>query len=130
MAREIALRNTLLPLMIADALGHDPASATPFGAVCGMLHDATLVHHDVQDGDAMRRGRPTFWRRWGTAQAINLGNALYRAVLLEEIARRRERALRPAALAEHPRLRALVADMCDLFLEPIRPLLATGGTVS
>ena len=23
-----------------------------------MLHDATLMHDDLQDGDAMRRGRP------------------------------------------------------------------------
>jgi len=49
---------------------------------------------------------------------------------LEEIVRRRAAALAPAALAEHPRLRALVAEMCDLFLEPIRPLLAADGTVN
>ncbi len=67
----------LLPVMLAEALGADPVLVYPFAAACEMLHNATLVHDDVQDGDTTRRGRPTVWSRYGEAQAINLGDAMY-----------------------------------------------------
>jgi geranylgeranyl diphosphate synthase type I len=41
-----------------------------------LLHNATLVHDDVQDGDLTRRGEPTVWARHGVAQAINAGDYL------------------------------------------------------
>lgn len=41
------------------------------------LHNATLVHDDLQDGDEMRRGHPTVWKAFGAYQAINVGSALY-----------------------------------------------------
>lgn len=73
----------LLPLMVAEALGADAARVVPFGAACEVLHNATLVHDDLQDGDRQRRGRDTVWARYGAPQAINLGDALfYYAVLL------------------------------------------------
>jgi geranylgeranyl diphosphate synthase type I len=40
------------------------------------VHNFTLVHDDVQDGDEQRRGRPTVWSVWGSAQAINAGDGL------------------------------------------------------
>ncbi len=75
----------LLPLLVADALGVDPKRMIPFGAACEMLHNATLVHDDLQDGDMFRRGRMTVWNRYGIPQAINLGDAMfYFAVLLTQ----------------------------------------------
>ncbi|NMC72457.1 MAG: polyprenyl synthetase family protein [Myxococcales bacterium] len=67
----------LVPLLTAEALGADPARLRPFAAACEMLHNATLVHDDLQDGDTTRRGRPTVWKRWSPAQAINLGDAMF-----------------------------------------------------
>ena len=72
----------LLPLLVADCLGEDPARAVPMGAACEMLHNATLVHDDVQDGDEARRGHETVWRRFGVARAINLGDAMFYFTLL------------------------------------------------
>lgn len=66
----------LLPLMVADALGHPPQRVVPFGAACEVIHNATLVHDDLQDGDRLRRGQPAIWARYGASQAINLGDAL------------------------------------------------------
>lgn len=66
----------ILPLMVAEALEADPQNLVPFGALCELIHNATLVHDDLQDGDRMRRGKPTIWLRFGQAQAINLGDAL------------------------------------------------------
>lgn len=73
----------LLPLLVAETLGASEAGLIPFGAACEMLHNATLVHDDLQDGDKQRRGRDTVWHRFGAARAINLGDAMfYYAVLL------------------------------------------------
>lgn len=67
----------LIPLLVFDALGHDPARAVPLGAAVEMVHNATLVHDDLQDGDEMRRNRPTVWKKYGDAQAINCGDAMF-----------------------------------------------------
>ena len=72
----------LLPLLTAQVLGQDPTGLLPFGAACEMLHNATLVHDDVQDGDRLRRGRETVWARFGMPQAINLGDAMFYYTLL------------------------------------------------
>ena len=75
----------LLPLLVADCLEEDPAKALAMGAACEMVHNATLVHDDVQDGDEARRGRETVWRRFGVPRAIDLGDAMfYLAVLLAQ----------------------------------------------
>jgi geranylgeranyl pyrophosphate synthase len=73
----------LLPLAVAEAFGEDPAALVPFGAACEMLHNATLVHDDLQDRDRVRRGEETVWVRFGEPRAINLGDAmLYWTLLL------------------------------------------------
>ena len=75
----------LLPLLVVDCLEEDPAKALAMGAACEMVHNATLVHDDVQDGDETRRGRQTVWRRFGVPRAIDLGDAMfYLAVLLAQ----------------------------------------------
>lgn len=87
----------ILPLLVADALGVDPNRLVPFGAACEMLHNASTVHDDIQDGDTTRRGYPTLWKKYGTAQAINLGDAMIAICILlmqriEAPAARREKA--------------------------------------
>lgn len=66
----------LIPLVVADALGIDPGRVLGFAAACEILHNATLVHDDLQDGDRTRRGEPTIWAKFGEARAINLGDAM------------------------------------------------------
>ncbi len=76
----------LLPLLVAEALGVDKERVVALGAACEMLHNATLVHDDLQDGDLVRRGRMTVWNRFGVPQAINLGDAMfYYSVLLVQM---------------------------------------------
>jgi geranylgeranyl diphosphate synthase type I len=45
-----------------------------WAACCELLHNATLVHDDLQDGDHVRRGVPTIWKQFGPEQAVNLGD--------------------------------------------------------
>jgi geranylgeranyl diphosphate synthase type I len=65
-----------LALASAAALGLKPVEAAPLAAACELLHNATLIHDDLQDGDEVRRGRPAVWARYGVAQAINAGDLL------------------------------------------------------
>jgi len=66
----------LLPAFVARHYGAQPQEILPFAAACEVLHNATLVHDDLEDGDELRRGQLSVWRRFGEARAINLGDAL------------------------------------------------------
>ena len=65
-----------LALSAARAFGVNSDHAELWAAAVELLHNATLVHDDVQDGDRTRRGEPTLWVKHGVAQAINIGDLL------------------------------------------------------
>ncbi len=44
-----------------------------------LLHNASLIHDDVQDGDALRRGQPAVWQKFGTGIAICAGDLMISA---------------------------------------------------
>ena len=50
--------------------------ALPAAAAIELTHNFTLLHDDIEDGDAERRHRPTVWFLWGIPQAILVGDAL------------------------------------------------------
>lgn len=60
----------------AVSLGVAPEVTIPWAAACELLHNASLIHDDLQDGDDMRRGATALWARHGQAQAINAGDLL------------------------------------------------------
>lgn len=66
----------VLPIWVCQSLGGRAEDALDLGAGIELLHNATLIHDDLQDGDTHRRDRATVWYRWGAAQAINAGDAL------------------------------------------------------
>ena len=63
-----------LALAVGEAYGVQRGHMAPWGAAVELVHNATLVHDDIQDEDTTRRGQPTAWVRHGPAQAINLGD--------------------------------------------------------
>jgi geranylgeranyl diphosphate synthase, type I len=65
-----------LCLAAMEAMGAPRSLGTGWAAACELLHNATLIHDDVQDGDRTRRGHPTVWARHGVAQAINAGDLM------------------------------------------------------
>lgn len=70
----------LLCLLGCAAAGADPQRAITVAAAVEMLHNFSLVHDDVEDGSPLRRHRPTVWRLWGQAQAINVGDGMFALV--------------------------------------------------
>jgi geranylgeranyl diphosphate synthase type II len=45
-------------------------------AVSELLHNASLIHDDIQDKDEVRRGQITVWKKYGTNIAICAGDLL------------------------------------------------------
>ena len=71
-----------LAMLTAAAVGGSAEVAAPAAAAIELLHNFTLIHDDIQDRSPNRRHRPTVWRIWGDAQAINAGDALFAAAQL------------------------------------------------
>lgn len=66
----------LLCLLACEAAGGNPEAALDFAAAIELLHNFSLVHDDIEDGDETRRHRPTVWKLWGEAQGINVGDGM------------------------------------------------------
>lgn len=86
------------PLMLAlccQAVGGSVESCTDAALAVELLHTFTLVHDDIMDQDALRRGRPTVHVKWDEPTAILAGDGL---VTL---------AFHSLAQTDHPRLKEI-----------------------
>jgi geranylgeranyl diphosphate synthase type II len=65
-------------LATAEAAGAEPERALPAAASVELVHNFSLVHDDLPtlDNDAMRRGSPSVWAKYGEAVAVLAGDAL------------------------------------------------------
>jgi geranylgeranyl diphosphate synthase type I len=72
-----------LVLEVAAAEGAPPGDALDIGAAVEILHNYSLVHLDIEDGDGARGGRAAVWQRYGVAHGINAGDALCALAYLE-----------------------------------------------
>ena len=80
------IRPALL-LLCCDAFGGDVQGALPAAAAIEMFHNFTLLHDDIMDNAAVRRGKPSVYARWGENVAILSGDAMmiYAYKLLEQL---------------------------------------------
>ena len=69
----------LLVFLCAQALGADSKSAmvVDLAATVELIHTATLLHDDVVDESALRRGRATANAEFGNAASVLVGDFLY-----------------------------------------------------
>lgn len=65
-----------LCVITCEALGGQRKEALDFAAAVELLHNMFLVHDDVEDGDEIRRDKPTVWVKFGVPHAINAGDYL------------------------------------------------------
>ncbi|MGK5629221.1 polyprenyl synthetase family protein [Streptomyces sp. URMC 123] len=75
-----------LALLSAEAAGAPPEVGVPGAVAVELVHNFSLLHDDLMDGDEQRRHRDTVWKVHGPAQAILVGDALFalaNEVLLE-----------------------------------------------
>jgi geranylgeranyl diphosphate synthase type I len=78
-----------LCLLACEAVSGAWEEALSLAAAIELLHNFSLIHDDIEDGDPVRRHRPTVWKVWGQPQAINVGDAMFalasRAVLCTHV---------------------------------------------
>jgi octaprenyl-diphosphate synthase len=67
----------LLVLLAARALGYEGEQHVRSAAIIEFIHTATLLHDDVVDGSARRRGRDTANTVFGNQASVLVGDFLY-----------------------------------------------------
>ena len=66
-----------LVLLFSEALGHVGPARLELAAIVEFIHTATLLHDDVVDESALRRGRATANAAFGNAASVLVGDFLY-----------------------------------------------------
>lgn len=61
-----------MALSAAKVLKIDQAAALHWAVAVEILHNASLIHDDICDGDQFRRGRPSVWFKYGRNVALTL----------------------------------------------------------
>src|SRR5246127_4168745 len=77
------------PLLSARAAGVAPERGVSAAVAVELVHNWSLLHDDIMDGDTERRHRPTAWTVFGVGAAILAGDALLALandMLLEDMA--------------------------------------------
>jgi len=92
-----------LVLLSAEAAGGDAAAAVDAAVAVELVHNFSLLHDDIMDGDVTRRHRPAVWCVFGVPDAILAGDAML--------------ALAADVIAEAPqaarRLTRCVVELCE-----------------
>ena len=78
----------ILVLLSAKVCGYEGRDAHTLAAVVELIHVASLVHDDVLDEAAIRRGRETLQTKWGNKVAVLVGDYLHARVLSMLVSRR------------------------------------------
>lgn len=98
------LRPALL-LLCCGALGFEGQQRFNMAAVVEFIHTATLLHDDVVDDSAMRRGSPTANARFGNPASVLVGDFLY------------SRAFQMMVDTQSMRIMAVLADATNIIAE-------------
>ena len=85
----------------AYLLNVDNNAAVRWASAIEILHNASLIHDDICDGDKIRRGRQSVWAKFGRHVALTLGDWL--------IALSFELASEAAQITKTPKLMTLLA---------------------
>ncbi|WP_160897807.1 MULTISPECIES: polyprenyl synthetase family protein [Halomonadaceae] len=77
---QIRSGGSFLRARLALASGHSFGRSIEYrvaaAAACELIHNASLVHDDLSDGDEQRRGKATVWRQFGEDVALCTGDLL------------------------------------------------------
>lgn len=98
------LRPALL-LLICGALGYQGAQRFNLAAVVEFIHTATLLHDDVVDDSALRRGNATANETFGNPASVLVGDFLY------------SRAFQMMVDAQNMRIMEVLADATNIIAE-------------
>ncbi len=106
-----------LALLSARAAGGTAEQGVPAAVAVELIHNFSLLHDDVMDGDTQRRHRATAWTVFGSSPAILAGDAL-QSLAVEVLAEARTPNLSWAVRCLSAAVRRLIAgQVADLSFE-------------
>jgi len=111
-----------LALQAGIALGLEAADAARLAATAELLHNASLVHDDVQDQEQMRRGRPAVWVAFGKDMAICVGDLLLSAAYGSLVGYSRPEVLPDLLRCVHERTAQVIRGQCAELAGRDRPV--------
>lgn len=124
-----------LAMLSAQLCGASAEVALPAAVAVELVHNFSLLHDDLMDGDTQRRHRPTVWSLWGSSTAILAGDALLglaTEVLLESSSPHAAAAARGLLRATRELIRGQVEDLAFEQRDQVDPeecqLMAAGKT--
>lgn len=67
----------VLMLTVIDALGKNSNDYIEFSMIPEIVHNASLIHDDIEDNSDMRRGAPAVHKKFGLDIGVNLGDFMF-----------------------------------------------------
>jgi geranylgeranyl pyrophosphate synthase len=111
----------LRPLLVFLCAGTYRRELVSAAVSVELLHMATLVHDDVLDGAAMRRGRPTVFAAGGRRAATATGDLLFSRAFAELASTGDAEAVRALSQASSALARGELMQRADAWAEEITP---------
>lgn len=111
-----------LALLSAEAAGAPAEVGIPGAVAVELVHNFSLLHDDLMDGDEQRRHRDTVWKVHGPALAILVGDALFalaNELLLEQGTAEAGRATRRLTAASRKLIDGQAQDISFEHLERV-----------
>ena len=105
-------------LLSALANGYQGKQHLAMAAVIDFIHTATLLHDDVVDVSALRRGRETANNQWGNAPSVLVGDFIY------------SRAFQMLVEVGDMQIMSVIADATNLISEGEVQQMANAGNAS
>ena len=106
-----------LTLLVCELVGGNRDAAIDAAAAIELVHNFSLIHDDVMDGDTERRNRRTVWSVFGVPVAILVGDALLTASQKVLIESEHPAAVRALTLLNRAVQRMLRGQMLDMRFE-------------
>jgi geranylgeranyl pyrophosphate synthase len=111
----------LRPMLVFLCADGDGDELVAGAAAVELLHMATLVHDDVLDGAALRRGRPTVFVEGGRQAATATGDLLFSRAFAELTAAGRPESVRALSTASTALARGELMQRADAWLPDVAP---------
>ena len=102
-----------LCLMACESLGGDVQRCLPVAVSIELVHNFSLIHDDIEDGDEMRHHRPALWKAYGRGPAIAAGTAMW-TLAYQTLGKSRERGLSAERILA---ARRLLNEACTEMIE-------------
>ncbi|MFA5862045.1 MAG: polyprenyl synthetase family protein [Candidatus Thermoplasmatota archaeon] len=116
----------VMAMLACEAAGGQGEQALPIALAVELVHNFSLVHDDIMDRDATRRGRATVHVKWDEPTAILAGDVLF-ARAFEELSRipDAEAHREAAALLSRAVLKLCEGQALDMAFEHV-PMVSVG----